>query len=50
VILWFERASLYGVKSQWDGVPDDAFMILILDETIKISGVAKYREEFNDAM
>ncbi len=28
----FERASLHGIHSQWQGVPDEAFMILILDE------------------
>jgi putative acetyltransferase len=27
----FERASLYGIRSQWEGVPDEAFMIRILD-------------------
>ena len=48
----FERASLYGIKSQWEGVPDHAFMILWLDKTVMnhVSGVAKYRDEFNEAM
>ena len=48
----FERASLYGIKSQWEGVPDPAFMILWLDKTMlnHVSGVAKYRDEFNEAM
>ena len=31
----FDRASLYGIRCQWDGpdvdVPDEAFMILVLD-------------------
>jgi putative acetyltransferase len=48
----FERASLYGIKSQWQGVPDHAFMILWLDKTMMdhASGVARYRDEFNEAM
>lgn len=48
----FERASKYGIKCQWDGVPDEAFMILILDKEIMrgVSGVAKYRDEFNEAI
>ena len=28
----FERASGTGIRSQWEGVPDEAFMILILDQ------------------
>jgi putative acetyltransferase len=45
----FERASLYGIKCQWEGIPDDAFMILWLDKSImnRVSGLAKYRDEFN---
>ena len=41
----FEPASRHGIKSQWEGVPDPAFMILWLDKTgiNHISGVAKYR-------
>lgn len=48
----FEPASKYGLKCQWDGVPDEAFMVLWLDETMvnQVSGVAKYRDEFNEAM
>jgi len=48
----FERASRYRIKSQWEGVPDQAFMILWLDKTMTnhVSGVAKYRDEFNEAM
>ena len=43
----FEPASKYGIKCQWDGVPDQAFMILILNKKIKlVSGTAKYRKEF----
>ena len=48
----FERASLYGIKSQWEGVPDPAFMILWLYRTMidHVSGVARYRDEFNEAI
>ena len=48
----FEPASRYGIKSQWEGVPDHAFMILCLDKsrTNDVSGIAKYRDEFNEAM
>ena len=48
----FERASKFGLKCQWDGMPDDAFMVMIIDESAMkgISGIAKYRDEFNEAM
>lgn len=48
----FERASLYGIKCQWEGVSDEAFMILRLDKSKagQVSGIAKYREEFNEAV
>jgi putative acetyltransferase len=48
----FEPASTYGFTCQWEGVPDDAFMALILNhnEIQGVSGVVKYRDEFNDAM
>ena len=48
----FERASKYGISSQWQGVPDDAFMILILDQPAMCgaSGVARYRNEFDEAI
>ena len=48
----FEPASKYGLKCQWEGVPDEAFMVLVFDEqALKgISGVARYRDEFDDAM
>lgn len=43
----FEPASRYGIRSQWE-VPDDAFMIMLLDEKgmKTVSGVARYRPEF----
>jgi putative acetyltransferase len=47
----FERASQCGIRSEWD-VPDDAFMVLVLDDAKMegISGIAKYRPEFAEAM
>jgi putative acetyltransferase len=48
----FQTASTHGLKSQWDGVPDEAFMVLILNESAMkdVSGVVRYREEFSEAM
>lgn len=48
----FEPASRYGTYAPWDGVPDEAFMLLIFDERAMtgVSGVARYRHEFDDAM
>src|SRR3989339_829496 len=44
--------SKYQIKSEYEGVPDEAFMILILDEEKMrgISGIAKYRKEFYAAI
>jgi putative acetyltransferase len=46
----FEPASKYGLVSEWEGIPDAAFMALILDPYAVegASGVAKYRGEFNE--
>ncbi len=48
----FEIASKYGLTSQWDGVPDEAFMVLIFDEIALegVSGIARYRKEFDEAI
>jgi len=48
----FERASRYGIHSQWSEVPDEAFMILILNKTAMVgaSGIARYRKEFDEAV
>ena len=48
----FESASTYNITCQWQGVPDEAFMILILnkDKQDDMQGVAYYRNEFNDAV
>lgn len=47
----FERASAHRVGSERD-VPDDAFMIMELDESKLrgVSGIARYRPEFAEAM
>lgn len=45
----FEPASRRGLKSQWPDMPDEAFMVIVLDEgTMRdVAGVARYREEFD---
>lgn len=37
---------------QWEGVPEEAFMVLVMDEIAMegVSGVARYRDEFDVAM
>jgi putative acetyltransferase len=44
----FRPASTYGITCQWD-VPDDAFMVLLLDpgKMQGVSGLARYRPEFS---
>lgn len=46
----FVPASTHGLASQWKGVPDAAFMVLVLDPRAMagVSGVATYRDEFNE--
>jgi putative acetyltransferase len=48
----FVPASRYNLESQWEGIPDEAFMILVFDQKALdgVHGIAKYREEFNEAM
>ena len=48
----FQAASGCNIRTQWDGVPDDAFMILVMDHEAmqNVSGVATFRDEFNDAL
>jgi len=48
----FELASKYQLRSQWGGVPDEAFMIMVFDSGAlpKTGGIARYRDEFDDAM
>lgn len=47
----FEPAGRYRIHSEWD-VPDDVFMILVLNQTAMrgVSGLARYREEFGEAV
>jgi putative acetyltransferase len=46
----FVRASTHGVRCQWDGVSDDAFMILVAEpsKASRLAGLARYRPEFDD--
>ncbi len=49
----FVRASRYAITSEYDGVPDEAFMILVLrggEAALKgVSGTARIRPEFAPA-
>jgi len=47
----FVPALQYGLLPQWEGIPDDVFMVLVLDEKYMsgVSGTVKYREEFDQA-
>jgi putative acetyltransferase len=44
----FRPASKHRIKCEWD-VPDNAFMLLVLDQAKmeSVSGLAKYRHEFS---
>ena len=48
----FVPASLRNIRCQWTGIPDEAFMILILDPTAMqlVSGTAFYHPIFNQIM
>ncbi|MBM3470505.1 MAG: N-acetyltransferase [Armatimonadetes bacterium] len=48
----FEPASAHGLASQWEGVPDEAFMVLVLDADAMegVTGVVRYRDEFDEAV
>lgn len=45
----FVPADQYGISCQYSEVPPEAFMILVLDQTLfqNVTGVAKYRLEFD---
>jgi putative acetyltransferase len=47
----FKPAAAQGLTCQWDGIPDPAFMALILDADAMrgVGGVAKYRSEFDES-
>ena len=48
----FEPASRYKLKSQWEGVPDEAFMVVVFDREVlpEEGGIVRYRAEFDEAM
>lgn len=48
----FEIASKYRLLCQWEGIPDEAFMVAVADGSAlpEAGGVARYREEFDDVM
>ena len=48
----FQIASRFGIRCHWEGVPDEAFLILWLNPCLpeRISGLAEFREEFNQAV
>lgn len=48
----FQRASKYGLKCQWEGIPDEAFMAMILNDSVMkgVSGIVRYRNELDEAM
>lgn len=48
----FSSASSHGLKCQWDGVPDSAFMVRFLKKEADgvLSGTVKYMSEFTAAV
>lgn len=48
----FAPAEQHNIRCQWPGVPAEAFMILIMKPEVlhQVNGVARYREEFNEAV
>jgi putative acetyltransferase len=48
----FVPASTFGFRCQWEGVPDENFMILVLSAKAVdgIQGELRYRNEFDAAM
>jgi len=48
----FSSSSRHGIKCQWDGVLDDAFMVRFLKKDCDgvVSGTVKYLKEFNEAI
>ena len=47
----FQPASRFNIKSQWEDVPDEAFMVFILDDKNmkNVSGIATFRNEFSES-
>jgi putative acetyltransferase len=48
----FAPASTHGLLSQWEAMPDAAFMVVIFDADAMagVSGVARYRDEFTEVV
>jgi putative acetyltransferase len=48
----FELASKYNIKCQWEGILDEAFMIIVNDPASLqgVKGIARYRDEFDEVM
>lgn len=48
----FEVASKYRLLCQWEGVPDEAFMVAVADDSAlpRAGGVVRYRGEFDGAI
>ena len=48
----FVPAARYGLRCQWEGVPEEAFMVRFLVPARKgtVSGVVRYRKEFDAAV
>ncbi len=48
----FEPASQYNLACQWEGIPEDVFMVRVFDPSslLGVKGVARYRREFDEAM
>jgi putative acetyltransferase len=48
----FEVASKYRLSCQWEGVPDEAFMVAVANDNAlpTAGGIVRYRGEFDDAM
>jgi putative acetyltransferase len=45
----FVPASRHGVRCQWDQLPDEVFMVLVLDSAVpNLAGRARYRPEFDE--
>jgi len=48
----FELASKYSLRSQWEGVPDEAFLVIVFAGGILpvAGGIARYHDAFDAAM
>jgi len=46
----FQPASGFGIRCQWDGIPDEVFMVWVLDATrmAGVTGVARYQQAFSE--